>query len=253
MTVDQELGFIACDPRKLERVLTNIVKNAIKFNREGGSIQVQAWVTQDEEQQPWVCVCVDDTGIGIAPEHLPHITKRFYRVGEYVSGSGLGLYISKDLVERQGGSLHIESPPPGKNTGTRVSIYLPLITPPTVVLIYQDEHVKNAIEAALSDEGYDVKSAQAGSEAEVLLTNIQPEVLLLDWSGSDMRGAAIIAAVKAHAHLAAIPTLVITGKAESPAKNEILRGFQLPTLSESLSKQTILSRLDKTLADSQAT
>lgn len=252
MSIDPDLGFVACDPRKLERVLTNIVKNAIKFNREDGSVHVQTCVCDDDESKSWACVCVDDTGIGIAQEHLPHITKRFYRVGEYVSGSGLGLYISNELVERQGGCLHIESPPPGKSVGTRVSVYLPLISAPTVLLIQKDPTVGSIISDTLHNEGYDIRTVWADEDFNAVLDSTQPDLLLIDWCAPDMSGAAIIAAIKQSSHLEKTPTLVFTGSDENTAKNEILRGFAIPTLAGSLTEQTIINRLDKIMADAQA-
>lgn len=103
------------------QVLRNIVENALKYTPAGGS--VSATVRRGEEQ---VVVSVSDTGIGIPPEHLPHVFDRFYRSGGPRSrsqgGSGLGLAIVKALMERYGGDIAIESAP---GAGTTVTLTFP--------------------------------------------------------------------------------------------------------------------------------
>ncbi len=245
MTLDEDLGFVQCDPRKLERVIINIVKNAIKFNREDGAISVQTW--RDPANKDWVCLCVDDTGIGIEVEHLPHLTERFYRVGEYVSGSGLGLSISKDLIERHGGELVIESPPPGQEIGTRVLVRLPSIAPPSVLLIHDSDQVLTVVAAAMVAQGYRAQTVKTGNAARDMLEKVQPDYIILDWSGDNMDGAAMIAAVQPHLQDVAI--LAIVGENASVAQCEILRGFNIPTVSCPFDEKTLLNSFDNILAD----
>lgn len=108
----------------LDRVLDNIIGNAIHYTASGGKITVTAAKTQD-----WITVSVMDTGIGIPKEDLPHIYQRFYRVDKARSrrrgGSGLGLAIVKEIMDRHRGRLAIESEV-GK--GTTVLIALPVST-----------------------------------------------------------------------------------------------------------------------------
>jgi PAS domain S-box-containing protein len=248
LTLDDHLGFVQCDPRKLERVVTNIVKNAIKFNREGGSIHVQAWRETHADGQ-WVCLCVDDTGIGIAPEHLPHITERFYRVGEFVSGSGLGLCISKELILRHGGQLKIESPPPGANKGTRVLVRLPSIETPSILLIHSGGDILDVVTRTMTDVGYSLQSVPLAEATAQRLESSRPDYMIIDWSTPDMSGAAIISAISAIPHLATVPLLVITGPDANPAQREILRGFNIPAVQSPLTEQRLLRSFDNILAD----
>jgi len=105
-----------------ERMLRNLVDNAIKYTPEGGTITLSLFRDGD-----WACLEVSDTGIGIAPEHLPHIFDRFYRVDEARTpgggGSGLGLAIAKNIVEQHGGRIAAASEP-GK--GSRFTVWLKL-------------------------------------------------------------------------------------------------------------------------------
>ena len=94
---------------ELVSAMTNLVNNAVRYTPPGGSITVM-WRRESEEQ---VLFSVIDTGPGIAPEHLPRLSERFYRVDRSRSretgGTGLGLAIAKHVVQRHGGELRIES------------------------------------------------------------------------------------------------------------------------------------------------
>jgi two-component system phosphate regulon sensor histidine kinase PhoR len=105
--------FVTADHRRLEQILTNLVDNAIKFNRQGGRVVVSAApeIAADGESQ--VVMRVRDTGPGIPPEHLPRVFERFYRVDKARSrdlgGTGLGLAIVKHLARAHGGEAYVTS------------------------------------------------------------------------------------------------------------------------------------------------
>jgi PAS domain S-box-containing protein len=112
------------DPVRFEQVITNLVDNAIKYSPDGGPIEVS--LTRPD--QAHVCLTVTDHGIGIPAEHRPHVFDRFYQAhaGQHfagVAGMGLGLYISRRIVEMHGGSIQIDSPDDG---GARVTVTLPV-------------------------------------------------------------------------------------------------------------------------------
>ncbi len=115
------------DAEKMERVITNIVENAIKYTPKGGAVSVH--LTDDAAHPGFVVVEVVDTGIGIAPEHIEKVMERYYRVAETVSGAGLGLPIAKEIVQMHGGWVKLVSPPPGKTCGTSAALYIPRVTP----------------------------------------------------------------------------------------------------------------------------
>jgi signal transduction histidine kinase len=100
------------------QLIQNLLGNALKFTSASGHVEVN--LRQDEAA---VSLVVEDTGIGIAPEHLPHIFERFFQVpGGGRGGTGLGLTIVKELVERQGGRIDVRSEP-GK--GSRFEVMFP--------------------------------------------------------------------------------------------------------------------------------
>ncbi len=101
-----ELPMVRADPARLERIVVNLVGNALKYSPEGREVEVTA-----RHQDGIVVVSVADHGSGIAPEDLPNLFRRFYRAAQArsVDGLGLGLYITKGLVEAHGGKIWVES------------------------------------------------------------------------------------------------------------------------------------------------
>ncbi len=117
----EELPAVLADGDRLEQVLVNLLGNALTYT-EKGSITLKAW---DEGKRLWIAVI--DTGSGIAPQDLPHVFERFWRSGTARTrnsrGSGIGLAISRRLVELQGGAMQVES---RLSKGTTFRFFLPL-------------------------------------------------------------------------------------------------------------------------------
>jgi heavy metal sensor kinase len=124
VSIDPELHVLG-DATNLIRLFTNLLENAERYTPEDGSITVTASIPADSGYM--VKVEVRDTGIGIPPEHLPHICERFYRVDasrtRKQGGTGLGLSITRSIVDAHGGELKIES---AVGVGTTVTVRLPL-------------------------------------------------------------------------------------------------------------------------------
>ncbi|MFN8447130.1 MAG: PAS domain S-box protein [Anaerolineae bacterium] len=97
---------VSGDRERLIQVMTNLLTNAINYTPSGGAVSVT--LRGDDGS---ACIDVEDTGIGIAPENLPHIFQPFYRVVSEVEGTGLGLSIAKEIVELHGGALNVRSAP----------------------------------------------------------------------------------------------------------------------------------------------
>jgi signal transduction histidine kinase/putative methionine-R-sulfoxide reductase with GAF domain len=103
-------GFpiVDADPRRIEQALRNLLDNAVKYSPEGGLVVVRGQAAHDE-----VIISVADEGVGIAPEHLNRLFEKFFRVksplGYQVRGSGLGLPVSRTIIESHGGRIWAES------------------------------------------------------------------------------------------------------------------------------------------------
>ena len=114
-------AIVYADARRLEQMLTNLVHNAIKFNRENGSVTIGHERTERDR------ISVVDTGDGIPPEHIKRIFERFYRVdrarSRELGGTGLGLAIVKHLARAHGGEVSVQSTP---GEGSTFVIELPI-------------------------------------------------------------------------------------------------------------------------------
>ncbi len=118
------LPRITFDSEKLSIVLSNLIDNAIKYNVQNGSVTVGAQLLLNK---PYVLVSVKDTGVGIPPEAMKKLFTKFFRAENVVKfstdGSGLGLYMTKNIVERHGGRIWVESE---LNRGTTFYFTLPI-------------------------------------------------------------------------------------------------------------------------------
>ncbi|MCJ2183350.1 ATP-binding protein [Novosphingobium sp. 1949] len=123
LTTNCDSAVIAGDRGQLLQVLRNLIDNALKYGKPGGPVHVSV----EAARTGWVLVMVRDEGEGIAPEHLPRVTERFYRAdtsrSRAAGGTGLGLSIVKHIVERHRGRFDIESRP---GSGATASLMLPL-------------------------------------------------------------------------------------------------------------------------------
>lgn len=111
------------DPTHFERIIANLVSNALKYSPDGGRIELE--LSQTDEAK--LCVSLRDFGIGIPPDGRNRLFERFYRghAESELSGLGIGLFITRYLVELHGGTISADSPPGG---GTRFTIVLPAVT-----------------------------------------------------------------------------------------------------------------------------
>jgi signal transduction histidine kinase len=125
LDAEEDHLFFKGDPDQMERALTNLIENAIKFTPEGGRVEVSL-------KQSTECVVVEvrDTGIGIPEEMHQKVFERFFRGRqkgiEHVSGSGLGLSIVKTIIENHHGTITLSSDYGG---GTTFTVYLPQVVP----------------------------------------------------------------------------------------------------------------------------
>ena len=107
--------LVAADPDKARQVLTNLVDNAVKYSPDGGKVTVEVAVAGSQLR-----FAVRDEGLGVPPAEHRRIFEKFYRLDPNltrgVGGTGLGLYISRELLERMGGRIWVESSGSGGST-----------------------------------------------------------------------------------------------------------------------------------------
>ena len=115
-----DMPLLEADRDKIKQVLINLVSNAIKYNRPNGSVILLGDFTEDE-----ISITIQDTGLGIPEDAIPHLFQKFYRVQEHegkASGTGLGLSICKKIVQGHAGRIEVKSK---MGVGTSFNIFLP--------------------------------------------------------------------------------------------------------------------------------
>jgi signal transduction histidine kinase len=124
VSLPPDLPLICADPERVAQILRNLLRNAITHTSSPGEISISA-----SRSQTWVHISVQDTGTGIAPEHLPYLFERFYRAdpsrSRATGGTGLGLAIVKQMVQAHGGQITVASQ---KGKGTCFTFTLPAVS-----------------------------------------------------------------------------------------------------------------------------
>lgn len=203
ISLPAEQILLDADAVRLEQMLVNILGNAVKYTPEGGHITLSSVVVED-----FVEIRVCDDGIGISETDMPHIWKSFHRSSESAelhTGLGIGLSLTKRLVEMHGGSVHAESE--GLQKGStftlrlpRGSIALPMQESTTVrhkgrsfkILVVDDNRAAaDGMHTLLTIKGHVVERAYSGEDALRIASDFLPEVILLDIGLPDIDGYTI--------------------------------------------------------------
>jgi signal transduction histidine kinase/DNA-binding response OmpR family regulator len=198
------------DPGRLRQILTNLIGNAVKFTEKGHVITRVVGAENDGQSQT-LHVTVEDTGIGIAPEHLDLVFGEFNQVEDErnrkFEGTGLGLAITRRLIELMGGEVWVDSEF-GKGSSFGFRIVLPVAedagripVPVSVrrVLAVDDQFINRTIlERQLAPCGIEVTLCRTGAEAlEHLAADPPYDVVLTDHVMPDMDGVSLLAAIRA--------------------------------------------------------
>jgi len=254
--VDPRAAPIAGDPDRLQQVLWNLLSNAVKFTPRGG--RVQASVSRVNSH---VEVVVSDTGIGIAPEFLPHIFERFRqadsRFAREHGGLGLGLAIVRHIVEMHGGTISAMSDGLGHGATFRVQLPTMIVhadalpehervhspldvdTAPQplirldgihVLAVDDDADALMLLREVLESAGARVTTADSAERALSSIDAAHPDVLLSDVGMPGVDGLELISRVRQDmaGTFAGLPAAAITAYARSEDRTRALRaGFQM--------------------------
>ena len=270
------VSHIPADERRLKQILINLLSNAVKFTPVGGHVGLE--VSLEQERQV-IRLTVWDTGIGIAPEELPHLFKPFVQLhssrdlaehdlSEQHHGTGLGLVLVHRLTELHGGGVQVESQP-GK--GSRFSILLPLretteqeshspakeekapppLPRPTtcsrILLAEDNEGMIRSIVNYLEAKGYSVTVARNGNEAIARATEELPDIILMDIQMPQMDGLQAIRHLRNSKQLATIPIIALTALAMPGDREQILAVGANDYLSKPVRLRTLLQTIEHRL------
>jgi signal transduction histidine kinase/ligand-binding sensor domain-containing protein/AraC-like DNA-binding protein len=236
---------VSFDPDKLEKIILNLLGNALKFTNENGTVEVSI---REEEQDSTTVVVISfqDNGPGIHPDDMPHIFDRFYKAKKGRSdaeGTGIGLAIVKDMVELHNGRIEVQST---LGVGTAFTVFLPFrknssqesflpstaesenVVPKTsewkdeskkikILLIEDNSDVRAFIRIELSD--YTVEEAVNGKKGIEQAFQSIPELIITDIMMPEMNGVEICKILKTDIRTSHIPIIMLTAK--SSADNQI--------------------------------
>jgi signal transduction histidine kinase/CheY-like chemotaxis protein len=254
------------DEMRLRQVLLNLVSNAIKYNRDAGRVGVSV----DENEDGTVRVSITDSGEGIPPEALEKLFSPFERLGAEegpVEGTGLGLVVTKGLVEAMGGRLHVESV---VGTGTTFFFELPTeagaadqeelaqVPAPaaghalTGGVLYIDDKLANLqlVESILAElrPGLELRTARDGTAGAAMAEESRPDLLLLDLNLPDMTGEEVLRRLRARADTADVPILILSADSTSRNVTRLLQTGADAYLTKPLEVPQFLDVVDRLLA-----
>ncbi|MBL9051747.1 MAG: response regulator [Tabrizicola sp.] len=212
------------DPGRLRQVLTNLIGNAVKFT-EKGHVLTRVVGVENEDGRQTLHVTVEDTGIGIAPEHLDHIFGEFNQVEDErnrkFEGTGLGLAITQRLIEHMGGAVWVDSDlGKGSSFGFRVTLPVaedagPMQVPVAVkrVIAVDDQFINRTIlERQLAPCGIEVALCRSGAEVlERLAIDPAYDVVLTDHAMPDMDGVQLLDQIRVAGHK--LPVMLLSSNA----------------------------------------
>lgn len=245
VTTSPDVHFIRCDPGMLQRVLQNILSNAIKFTPVGGKVFIK--ISLSDQQPDIALISVTDNGIGIPADALQRVTERYFRVGTHISGTGLGLAISKEIMHLHGGSLTIASPPPGARSGTQVTLTLPIAPPPVILVANNNLSIQAMLSAQLTSLGYQVDIVTRGDAILQTARKSPPGIILLDLVLEDTSGVDVIIQLKESPETRHVPIVAITGDSMNEATADILDRFTIPSLRKPWQGEELTALIESTL------
>jgi len=265
LEVDPDVGLLDADRLRFRQVVLNLLSNAVKFTPEGGRVDVRAFIRDQE-----LVVLVADTGVGVPAEDRERIFDSFQqgtRSSGQVEGTGLGLTLSKRILELHGGRIWVDS---DSGHGSTFGFALPTgsaeptLTPvpqaglvsnitlgpapdpgPTVVVVEDDRRSFDLLRAYLEAAGARVVGARDGEEGLDTVRRLSPAGVILDILLPGIDGWDVLAQLKADPGTAAIPVVVVS------MLDERGRGFALGAaeyLVKPVGKEQLLAALYRAAA-----
>ncbi len=266
MTSDR---YVTADRQRLQQVLLNLLSNAVKYNREQGEVAV----TCEADPAGRVRLTVSDTGEGIAPAMLDRLFTPFDRLGAEqtgVDGTGLGLALSKRLVEAMGGRIDVHSGPDGTAFTVELEASEGVIgslaaveaavddarVPSHGTVLYIEDNVANLrlLERIIRRRpALTLLTAMQGSQGLELAQAHRPHVIILDLHLPDLPGEEVLARLRADARTRQIPVVILSADATPGQVTRLLAQGARAYLTKPLDLNELLSLLDEILAEGART
>jgi signal transduction histidine kinase/DNA-binding response OmpR family regulator/ligand-binding sensor domain-containing protein len=250
LTFQNQLGqeYLWFDPQKLERIVYNLLSNALRFTPAGGEVKITALNSSDQDVQ----LVVSDTGIGIPADKLPQIFNHFYQVDDSSTrrqdGTGIGLSLVKELVELQVGTIQVTSQ---VGEGTIFTVQLPyrsvtdtddsirplaldmtyhsgyeMLEPnesgrevPVILLVEDNAELADFISDGLASH-YRVRRAANGAKGLIEAERLMPDLVISDILMPVMDGYTLCTNLKRNLQTSHIPVILLTAKVDLDSRIE---------------------------------
>ncbi len=260
--VDEALPSVLADPNRLRQVLTNLMSNAIKYNKPGGSVSLEVSTSATE-----VKVCVVDTGIGMTPQQQAELFQPFNRLGREhsgIEGTGIGLVVTRQLIELMQGRLTMDSEPA---QGTRACMVLPLAAgvvaapasapaheaqqrleaadPKGVVLSVEDNPINQILLEQMFEMWPRVTLLQAedGASGLAMAQAGQPDLILLDMHLPDMGGMEFLTQLRSDPSTQAQRVVVLSASAMPQDVADVMKAGVVDYLTKPIDRLPFLRRV----------
>ena len=267
---DAQVSVISADPLRLKQVILNLLHNAVKFTPEAGHVGIECNAKPEQQQVEFV---IWDTGIGIPEAFHSKLFQPFVQLDSRLSreyeGSGLGLSLTKNLVELHEGSISVSSQ---TGQGTYFYIYLPwdeeipeqpvlpkVFSNPsrdsqaqarskkTILLTEDNPQNQMVITDYLQAKGYHVEVADDGLQALDKVFHIAPDLVIMDIQMPGMDGLQVIKTLRAQAQFKHLPILAVTGLTMPGDENRCLQAGADAYLSKPISMKNLFELTQRLL------
>ena len=262
--------FVKADPHRLRQVLLNLVNNAVKYNREGGSVVIKTEFQQaTTPAMSFVRISVSDTGPGINPEKFEKLFMPFERIGAEktgIEGTGLGLMVVKKLMDAMGGRVWVESVPgagstfwielphsedldPAAEQTEYSSAALAVKTKKIGTILYIEDNASNTelVEQILVDQRPSIHfvCSTKGAQAVPLAIEYAPDLILLDLDLPDMKGFEVIKQLQTVEKTKGIPVVVVSADAMVHQIEKLMKAGAKDYLTKPLDIMAFLQVVDE--------
>jgi len=260
--------FVKADRQKLRQVLLNLISNAVKYNREGGTVKL---VCEPGSQKRTVRIRVIDTGPGISPEGIHKLFNAFERIGAEVTeieGTGLGLTVAKKLIEAMDGTIGVESKP---GVGSEFWIELPQsegqvenyerrddqTNPEQKIhevsgrILYIEDNQSNIelMEQIISEYRPSIRliTEMYGKNAVKNAIDYAPDMILLDLNLPDIQGDEVLNLLQQNEKTKSIPVIVLSANAMSGQIEKLMKAGAENYLTKPIDVVEFLKVIDETI------
>jgi PAS domain S-box-containing protein len=223
VTFRAESVVVSADATRLAQVITNMLDNAVKFTPSGGSVDVDVWREGQE-----AVLRVSDTGVGIGPEMLPRVFELFAQAEQpmdrAVGGLGIGLTLSRRLVQMLGGTITATSDGHGRGAQFTVRLpveatSMPLVKPTTpgpersrrILIVEDNDDARESLRLLLESLGHRVLEAGDGQRGLALALHHQPEIVLIDLGLPELDGYEVARALRSSPVCKTAALIAVTG------------------------------------------